>query len=110
MSSRPPWLHTITRGTPATGCLRPFVTSTSRNLPCFSVTSAMLVMRTPEPGRNAIAQGESKVVTSEMANGRPELLTCWAVEEDELPQLARCRKRNDWMKRAVILDCFVCIQ
>ena len=42
-------------------CLRRSSTSISHNLPGFSVTSAILVMRTPDPGRKSIAHGESKL-------------------------------------------------
>jgi hypothetical protein len=37
--------------------------------PGFSVTSAVLVVRIPEPGKNAIAQGELKVATWLVVNG-----------------------------------------
>src|SRR5947209_4827596 len=69
MSSSPPWLDSTTRGAPETGCLRPVPTSTSQMRPGFSVTNAALVVRTPEPGRKAIAHGELNVATGVATNG-----------------------------------------
>ena len=67
-----------TRGTPVTCCLRPLPVSTSHSLPPFSVTSAMLVIGTPLPGRKSIAQGESKLATSVTVKGRSDGVACAA--------------------------------
>jgi hypothetical protein len=55
-----------------------------------------------EPGRKSIAQGESKVATSETVNGRPELPVGWAVEPLEVPQAVSMNKSPVCNNRCVI--------
>jgi len=88
MSNSPPWPLATTAGAPLTACFCPVLALTSHMLPAFSVTNAALVSRTPDPGRNVIAQGELNVATSATAKGRP-LEGASALAEGDAPQAAR---------------------
>jgi hypothetical protein len=74
--------------------------STSQSFPAISVTNAIFVIGRPEPGKNAIAHGASKRVTSLTVNGRPEDLC--ALLEGAAPQPANTRKRAAWIDFAFI--------
>src|SRR5437762_2974673 len=69
--------------------------------PGFSVTIAVIV-----PGRKAIAQGESKVATSETVNGG-FADGASALVECDVPQLASRRKKAACIASRVIRDCSV---
>ena len=49
------------------------------------MTSAVLVILTPDPGRNDIAQGESKVAMLVATNGRSD---DWALADRSAPHAA----------------------
>jgi hypothetical protein len=62
----------------------------------------MFVIRTPDPGRKSIAQGESNRATSATVKGVPEPDAPWAVVEVELPQAERRTASAACIKRRVI--------
>ena len=72
------------------------------SLPSLSVTSAAVVMRTPDPGRKSIAQGVVKLATGVMANGRSPLAEGWAVVGVDAPQAASPSSSPAWIRRMCI--------
>ncbi len=73
--------------------------SSSQSVPPFSVTSAMLVIGTPLPGRKVSAQGELKLATSATAKGRSDEACCAEDSVGAAPQAASSRIVVDWAKR-----------
>src|SRR4029079_13976590 len=104
MSSSPPCDDRTTAGAPETACLLPFAMFTSQRRPGFSVTIARF-----EPGRNAIAHGESKIAIEVVTKAGPAEPGCGplgcAVELPEPPpHAASISKSPVWTTRNFICD------